>query len=1313
MSPSDKPSRARALLRGSHRWSRRLATLVILLVGLAVVAVGVLWVAGGGILARRAAGFLNAHVLDGETRLEVGDVGGFPIHQTVLENVAIQRHREEGWFPFLEAARLHVSYDLWGVLHGRYVASRVEATGLRLELRSDGKGSFLLPAGRSHGESKGGGLPPFRVRKLLLHDAFVHLDLPWRGLDVDSVEAEATVEGTQAGIEVRIDHLTGIGRDGVGHLELAGGTVLFGHGIRMNALTGRLAESPFEVSGTPSPLDLELSLDAFPLIWLGTFLGEDGLAPGRLEHLEGSIRKEDAGLVFSWKGAGTWEPWTVADMAGEGTIAGHHLRFRNVEGSVEGARITDAAVDIPLDSQGLSVSATVADFDTGIPRIPFFETYRGVVNGRASITIRNRKDPLRRASARLELGRGHLLQVPFRDCLVATTIQDSAFAMDTLRVNLEQATVRGRGRIGTGDIDLTFGYLGDLRPWRQFLDRQELEGWGQLRVRLHGDKDHPQLQAAGRIRNLDIAHIHADEVNLEEASGSVGEDTDLEIRFGAPSGVLLGETPFTRAEGRVVVTRDRLVMDSLELARGDTTVTVAGDMQWEPVVRIHVDRAEANLGSRRFWVDAPGGFTLDQDVLSTAGVEVHTSRGSFTVAGNWNVKTHAMDADWTLAALDPSVFFEPGHLPPVAVGKIGGTAHLEGTPDRLNGEFDLGLRQIDWTGGHLDSLAARLQIRDRTLSVDRLEPILDPGRIVVTGEVTLPEPPVAVVQGLAAHRAPDPEATTWNLTATATSIDLARWRFLLPRKERALGRVNAVAHLAGTSAAPRLDVDGLAQGISVRGFEADTLQVRAAFADGTVQVDRLRLYQGAKRQDVSGTFPLDLALYPFAWSLPERPVNLLVSAQDGSLASLRLTPWIQSASGSLRSTIRVSGTPAHPALSGEAEVEDGKVALKERDEVLTDLSARIRFDGDLVTIEEAKAKVGVNWSDPEKVGGWATAHGTYRLGAEEEDSYRLDVHLDKVVVGESGQYAARVSGDLTLTPKRTDRGIFPFAQGNLFVHRAEYSGSLQPQDIGEFKPPSLLYDVRVDAPASVFIRTEGVDAELGGENLIVRQTLERQEILGEMDIHRGTYELSTIFQKTFRVTQGTLTWDNPETKLPTMDITAETREGAYLITVNLTGRVGEPHIEFSAQKDGLDAGLTQDDILQLLAVGAVGLSPEALSGSQQIGAEDVLGKTVGRLFTEDLERRLAAKISMVDEFQIGTENQDTGEFGLTLGARKYFTPQLSVEYVQGLSSSFRQDLAVEYRLRRALYLRGSMVNREDKGNTIQEYNLDLKLRHEY
>jgi hypothetical protein len=52
-----------------------------------------------------------------------------------------------------------------------------------------------------------------------------------------------------------------------------------------------------------------------------------------------------------------------------------------------------------------------------------------------------------------------------------------------------------------------------------------------------------------------------------------------------------------------------------------------------------------------------------------------------------------------------------------------------------------------------------------------------------------------------------------------------------------------------------------------------------------------------------------------------------------------------------------------------------------------------------------------------------------------------------------------------------------------------------------------------------------------------------------------------------------------------------------------------------------------------------------------------------------------------------------------------------LQYLQGLSRTYEQDVALEYRLRRAVVLRGSIINLP--GKSTQEYNLELKLHHDY
>jgi autotransporter translocation and assembly factor TamB len=103
----------------------------------------------------------------------------------------------------------------------------------------------------------------------------------------------------------------------------------------------------------------------------------------------------------------------------------------------------------------------------------------------------------------------------------------------------------------------------------------------------------------------------------------------------------------------------------------------------------------------------------------------------------------------------------------------------------------------------------------------------------------------------------------------------------------------------------------------------------------------------------------------------------------------------------------------------------------------------------------------------------------------------------------------------------------------------------------------------------------------------------------------------------------------------------------------------------------------------------------------------------GGLFAGQLERELARQLGLDIQIQTGF---DEGKFGAVVETRKWLTPELSVAYRQGLSRNFDQDIAVEYRLRRSLFLRGEVLRRQgttQNPGTTQEYNVDLKVRHEY
>jgi hypothetical protein len=147
----------------------------------------------------------------------------------------------------------------------------------------------------------------------------------------------------------------------------------------------------------------------------------------------------------------------------------------------------------------------------------------------------------------------------------------------------------------------------------------------------------------------------------------------------------------------------------------------------------------------------------------------------------------------------------------------------------------------------------------------------------------------------------------------------------------------------------------------------------------------------------------------------------------------------------------------------------------------------------------------------------------------------------------------------------------------------------------------------------------------------------------------------------------------------------------------------------------------------LLAPGGALAGQLSDPGSNNSNINDLLG-SVQLLFSE-VQRDLARKLG-VDEIRVDAPGPDdafdveeNGPKGPNsygrVGVSKWITPDVSVSVSRGLSGTQANDLAVEYRLGRLLFLRGEIISRlyevdrcsDDRRD--EEYNVDLKFWYEY
>jgi hypothetical protein len=1300
--------------------------LVLALLG-ALVVVGLVgfWILGGGVVAERSARLANGLLLDEDTRITIGWVEGFPLTGLVLKDVRVETRETDGWQSFVTARSVEMRYDPWGLLHRRYKVSRLTLIAPELHLRRRGETGYALPGFRASGKpGSGGAAPRFGIGHFEAVGGTAEIVLPWRAVRIDSLDLAGEAEAADGTIRVDLDRLTGVFADSLGAIELAGSKITIAavgspaQHVSFENVRAMWAGSPLSVDGSVAKGAFQFSFagERFPLGLLGRLLDRGDLGPGFIDRASGTVTGRGDVVNFTWEGAGRWGPWSAESMRGEGELRDDVVRLTGVSARDGEISVDDAVIVVPVRASGIEVQGRFRNVRPDALPIEPPLTVPGTLSGEVHAVMVDRMDYRRGLTVEARLDAGDLYGLLFKSADLRLHGAGDAWTADSARVELEGASVDAKGLAGPEALDLRVRYLGDVKPLRPFVKNETLAGIADLDAVLTGTLKRPVARIEGHLVDLVLGEMVVPRLDLVRAEGPLLEERNLVLDLVAAKGVTFPGFAFDRAQAYLTVGEDAAVVTELEAARGDTVLAATGRVRWAPVVTIDIESAEARSQGRRLWIDTPGTITYANDRLTGSNLVIQTARGSLEAAGVYDVKSRHADASFIFHRLDPSVFFPPDKPLPLRVGSASGTARVSGVFPDVDGSADLDFKAIEWEGGRLDSASARVTLRGRDVDIEELDGWVEGGAMGVRGGIRLPLSLRATLESIAVGPEFLPDSLAFDLAGSLTDVQLGRWLAFVPRPDRPQGRVDAQITLSGTAAAPRIVLRGEGVDLGWRDFAAQGLTAAVAFESGTVRVDTLTLRQGGKRTEVRGTGPLDLTLYPFRWSLPERPLDLRVEAEDGSPDLLRLLPFIGDVSGSFNARVTMTGTPKQPIVDGDASLEKGRISIRDRDEIVENITARVSMAHNLLTIDHATGTLG---------GGKVRAEGTYRLWVAETEAYALILSGDRAVVRDEGLYAARVSGTLTLRPLRAKDGrIYPYAEGSLYVHRLEYAGSLEPQDLATFRPQPILYQVSIEAPSQVLVRNEQVDAELGGE-LQVRQDVDMRSVLGELEILRGRYQL---FFEQFRITEGTITWSDPYTIIPVMDVTAEATVPPYVIVVRLNGRADEPVVESSALLlDGrADAGLTESEVFQVLAAGSVGLGARTLGfGTGQNGSATsstssealVTGVAAGTtLLGGRIEREVLRRVGLVDEFDIDSGSGESGNFALTLGVRKWLTPALSVAYRQGLSQNFEQDVAVEYRLRRAIFLRAGYARRQTTSlatGLAQEYNLDLKVRHEY
>ena len=373
-------------------------------------------------------------------------------------------------------------------------------------------------------------------------------------------------------------------------------------------------------------------------------------------------------------------------------------------------------------------------------------------------------------------------------------------------------------------------------------------------------------------------------------------------------------------------------------------------------------------------------------------------------------------------------------------------------------------------------------------------------------------------------------------------------------------------------------------------------------------------------------------------------------------------------------TVNVAGNSARPQLSGRLELKDASVSLLDLPNGLSHLSGSLIFAQDRMQIEKLTAHTG---GGELNVGGFL--------------AYRNGLYFDLTANGTDIRlrYPPGVSSSADATLRYTGSAKSSLLSGDVLVTRfgmnphfdfANYlAQSKKAPMISTLNP--FLDNMRLDMHITSMpeLQVETSLAKLSGDlDLHVRGTAARPAIVGRVNIAEG----DVFFNGTkYRLERGDITFSNPLTIEPVINLDMSARVQGYDVTIGLHGQaIGGKGLSMTYRSD---PPLANSDIIALLAFGRTrgqgvynASQPGVNTNDTASASNAILGEALNATFSDRVQRLFGASRVKIDPQFIGSENNPSARVTI----EQQISNDITFTYVTSLTQSAETVIQVEYNI---------------------------------
>ena len=927
----------------------------------------------------------------------------------------------------------------------------------------------------------------------------------------------------------------------------------------------------------------------------------------------------------------------------DGTLKGRtniNVIAQQEGGSFKVEQLRVANPQLTVDGQGNFIPGQLdAKFDLTVPDLTVLgRGLSGALEAQATATETNGTQAFNvtGTGTELRLGREDVdgaLTGTTRFDLQATR-RDGIVTVQALDLGNDQLTATAKGVIGGTATDID-GHV-DIKSLAAFG-----RGWkGALSL------DGSVTDDGSGLRRFDLTGTGQDLALGQQVDGALTGTTTLALRgtqqgqaFTIEQGELVNPQASVRAQGRYAP------QDTNLTAQIGVADLGAFGMGWKGALNADASFVDDGTGARRLTVDGTG------TDLSLGQTEVDAA-----LAGETRLTVRALERAGVFTIEDAAI--RNARLTADARGTVGGGA-TDVTVDLDAGDLRFLGRGI---GGALDATAQltddgqgsrRVAAQGTASGLSIGNPKVDP---LLAGQTTFDlaatqSPAGIAIERLVARNGQVQVTTSGNptdgLDVDANLSNLALLVPGVPGPATATGTVRqepgglildiAATAPGGTRAqvAGRLATDGGDSDVRVSGVSDAAIAnpfLRTRSIQGPVAFD-LRLAGPPSLDALTGTVNLNGArLSDPNLGLSIDPLQATANLQNG-LIDLDVRGTVD-AGGTLRVTGPVDLRGGSPSLNLEAELNSVTLRNPDLYETVADGTVTITglaSQGPLIA-------------------------GRIRL---EETEFRIPT---------SGLGGAGAIPDIThlgeppaVRGTRARAGLLPFPSAD-----SRIAGLAGPPAT----PPAVAarLDLTIDAPARVFVRGRGIDAELGGQ---IRLTGTARNIIpiGQLELIRGRVDL---LGRRFTMTEGRIELQG--SLMPVIRLVAETQRDSITTRIIIDGEIRDPEITFESNPE-----LPEEEVLSQLLFGRGLDSISALQAAQLANAIAVLAGTGSAGIVSNLRDSVG-----LDDLDLTTDE----EGDISVRAGKYLSDNLYTDVQVEADGTSKINLNLD--VSTALTARGSV-----------------------